>query len=81
MFPQVDIAKVTMLCKLLESLLFVRGGPDFSMDPNKLNILLCTTFTFCYLWSIGGNIVESNWDSFDSFMRSLFEDNSDAKVG
>lgn len=75
-----DIAKVEMLCKLLESLLFCRGGPDFSMDPNKLNILIATTFVFCYLWSIGGNIVEKDWDQFDSFVRSQFDDNGDAKV-
>ena len=69
-----------MLCKLMESLLFSRGGPDFGMDPNKLNILICTTFVFCYLWSIGGNIVDSNWDAFDTFVRQQFDDNGDAKV-
>ncbi|XP_060586003.1 dynein axonemal heavy chain 6-like [Ruditapes philippinarum] len=77
---QVDIAKVVTLCKLLESLLFCRGGPDFNMDPNKLNILLCTTFVFCYVWCIGGNIVESNWDAFDTFVRNTFDDNGDAKL-
>ena len=77
---QVDIAKVEMLCKLLESLLFSRGGPDFNMDPNKLNILICTTFVFCYLWSIGGNIIDANWDAFDTFVRQQFDDNGDAKV-
>ncbi|KAH3860157.1 hypothetical protein DPMN_023048 [Dreissena polymorpha] len=77
---QVDVAKVEMLCKLLESLLFCRGGPDFSMDPQKLNIVLATTFVFCYLWSIGGNVMESYYDQFDSFMRSQFEDNGDAKL-
>lgn len=50
------------------------------MDPNKLNILIATTFVFCYLWSIGGNIVEKDWDQFDSFVRSQFDDNGDAKV-
>ena len=69
-----------MLCKLMESLLFTRGGPDFNMDPNKLNILICTTFVFCYLWSIGGNIVDTNWDAFDTFVRQQFDDNGDAKV-
>ena len=69
-----------MLCKLMESLLFARGGPDFSMDPNKLNILICTTFVFCFLWSIGGNIIDSNWDAFDTFVRQQFDDNGDAKV-
>jgi len=38
--PQVDIAKVNTLCKLLEALLFVRGGPDLKMDIAKLHILI-----------------------------------------
>lgn len=80
MLIQVDIAKVETLCKLLESLLFCRGGPDFNMDPNKLNILICTTFVFCYVWCIGGNIIEGNWDAFDTFVRNTFDDNGDAKV-
>lgn len=80
MLFQVDIAKVETLCKLLESLLFCRGGPDFNMDPNKLNILICTTFVFCYVWCIGGNIIEGNWDAFDTFVRNTFDDNGDAKV-
>ena len=68
------------LCKLLESLLFGRGGPDFNQDPAKLNILVCTTFVFAYLWSVGGNIAENNWDAFDTFVRGQFDDNGDAKV-
>ena len=77
---QVDISKVCTLCKLLESLLFGRGGPDFNQDPAKLNILVCTTFVFAYLWSVGGNISENNWDAFDTFVRGQFEDNGDAKL-
>lgn len=75
-----DISKVTTLCRLLESLLFRRGGPDLNQDMNKLNPILCTTFVFCYLWCIGGNITENYWDAFDTFVRQQFEDNGDAKV-
>lgn len=77
---QVDISKVTTLCRLLESLLFRRGGPDLNQDMNKLNPILCTTFVFCYLWCIGGNITENYWDAFDTFVRQQFEDNGDAKL-
>ena len=77
---QVDISKVTMLCKLLEALLFGPNGPDFGMDATKLNTILCTTFVFAFVWSIGGNLIEGNWDAFDTFTRNLFEDNGDAKV-
>ncbi|XP_050398729.1 dynein axonemal heavy chain 6 [Patella vulgata] len=78
---QVDISKVMTVCKLIESLLFPpRGGPDLSQDPSKLHPLICTTFIFSYLWSIGGNLSEDYWDAFDTFVRNQFEDNSDAKL-
>ena len=78
---QVDISKVVTLCKLLEALLFpARGGPDMHADPVKLHVLVCTTFVFCYIWSIGGNLLEKYWDAFDTFVRNQFDDNGEAKV-
>ncbi|XP_023668206.2 dynein axonemal heavy chain 6 [Paramormyrops kingsleyae] len=77
---QVDISKVTTLCRLLEALLLSRDGPRFNMEPNRLNSVLCQTFVFCYLWSVGGNLTENHWDAFDRFVRQQFEDNSDAKL-
>ena len=79
--PQVDISKVQTLCKLFESLVLESRSVDLSVDPAKLNPLICTTFVFCYLWAIGGNIIDSCWDVFDTFVRQQFEDNGDAKVG
>ncbi|TFK08141.1 activating transcription factor 7-interacting protein 1 [Platysternon megacephalum] len=78
--PQVDISKVTTLCCLLESLLFGKGGPDLKMDQSKLNNIVCQTFVFCYLWSLGGNLTENYWDIFDTFVRQQFEDNPEAKL-
>ena len=78
---QVDFSKVVTLCKLLEALVLGSSGQiDLSMDPAKLHPILCTTFIFCYLWAIGGNIIDANWDAFDTFIRQIFEDNPDAKV-
>lgn len=78
---QVDVSKVVTLCKLLESLLLgSHSQVDLHMDPGKLHPFICTIFIFCYVWSIGGNIIDANWDAFDTFVRQLFEDNSDAKV-
>ncbi|KAL9959258.1 hypothetical protein ACROYT_G032565 [Oculina patagonica] len=78
---QVDINKVTTMCCLLESFFFPeRGGPDFNMDTNKLHSLICTAFLFAFLWSIGGNLVESSMDAFDSFARDLFSDTHDVKL-
>ncbi|XP_050800280.1 dynein axonemal heavy chain 6 isoform X6 [Gopherus flavomarginatus] len=78
--PQVDISKVTTLCCLLESLLFGKGGPDLKMDQSKLKTIICQTFVFCYLWSLGGNLMENYWDTFDTFVRQQFEDNPEAKL-
>ncbi|KAL3884515.1 hypothetical protein ACJMK2_024650, partial [Sinanodonta woodiana] len=80
MIPQPDISKVVTLCKLMESLLFSRGGPNLQQDVQKLHPLICATFVFCYLWAIGGNIRDTNWDAFDSFIRQMFEDSGDAKL-
>ncbi|KAE8631104.1 hypothetical protein XENTR_v10001083 [Xenopus tropicalis] len=77
---QVDISKVTTLCCLLESLLLGKGGPDLQMDPSRLNSIVCQTFVFCYLWSVGGNLTENYWDAFDTFVRQQFEDNPEAKL-
>lgn len=79
--PQVDINKVTTMCCLLESFFFPeKGGPDFNMDTNKLHSLICTTFLFVFLWSVGGNLVETSMDAFDTFTRDLFSDTHDVKV-
>ena len=68
-----------MLCKLMESLLFSPGGPNLNKDQKEVRNLVCTTFVFCYLWSVGGNI-ESNQDSFDELVRQQFDGNRDMKV-
>ncbi|XP_053056801.1 dynein axonemal heavy chain 6 isoform X1 [Acinonyx jubatus] len=78
--PQVDISKVTTLCCLLESLIFGKDGVNLTMEQIKLNTVLCQTFIFCYLWSLGGNLTENYWDSFDTFIRTQFDDNPDARL-
>ncbi|KAG8130386.1 hypothetical protein E2320_017073 [Naja naja] len=77
---QVDISKVVTLCCLLESLLLGKAGPSMNLEQSRLNSLVCQTFVFCYLWSVGGNIMENCWDAFDTFVRQQFEDNPDAKL-
>uniref|UniRef100_A0A8C4KUF5 Dynein axonemal heavy chain 6 n=1 Tax=Equus asinus asinus TaxID=83772 RepID=A0A8C4KUF5_EQUAS len=78
--PQVDISKVTTLCCLLESLILGKDGVNLIMEQTKLNTVLCQTFVFCYLWSLGGNLTENYWDSFDTFIRTQFDDNPDARL-
>lgn len=76
---QVDISKATTLCKLFESLVFV-DGVDLTQEVGRLHPLLATVFAFCYLWSVGGNVAENNWDVFDTFARQQFEETAEAKV-
>ncbi|KAI4587317.1 hypothetical protein MJG53_005104 [Ovis ammon polii x Ovis aries] len=78
--PQVDISKVTTLCCLLESLILEKDRVNLTMEQTKLNTILCQTFVFCYLWSLGGNLTENHWDSFDTFIRTQFDDNPDARL-
>jgi dynein heavy chain, axonemal len=77
---QVDIGKVSTLCSLLESLLILGKDVDPKAEESKLKAAICTTFVFCYVWSIGGNLRSTSWDNFDTFVRNLFEENPDCKV-
>ncbi|KAJ8000573.1 hypothetical protein DPEC_G00181790 [Dallia pectoralis] len=77
---QVDISKVTTLCCLLEALLLGKNGLNLHTDAKRLSPVLCQTFVFCYLWSVGGNLTDDHWGAFDSFVRQQFEDNEDAKL-
>uniref|UniRef100_A0A8C2GT92 Dynein, axonemal, heavy chain 6 n=1 Tax=Cyprinus carpio TaxID=7962 RepID=A0A8C2GT92_CYPCA len=52
----------------------------YLQEASKLNSMLCQTFVFCYLWALGGNLIDSHWDTFDTFVRQQFEGNSDAKL-
>ncbi|XP_039271711.2 dynein axonemal heavy chain 6-like [Styela clava] len=78
--PQVDISKVATLCCLMESLLLGKGGPDLKQDPIRLHPLIANAFIFSYLWSIAGNLVDTSWDSFDTFVRGQMEDNPEMKL-
>ncbi|CAL1548306.1 unnamed protein product, partial [Lymnaea stagnalis] len=78
---QVDISKVVTLCKLLESILFYKFSSfDWSLEPVKMTRLLCQIFVFAYLWAVGGNVTDDNWDALDLFIRQQFDENPDAKV-
>jgi hypothetical protein len=71
---------VNTLCKLMECLLLGQGAPDMRAELAKIQNLIATTFVFCYLWAIGGNILDTYWDAFDTFMRQLFDELPEAKV-
>ncbi|CAF3110570.1 unnamed protein product [Rotaria sp. Silwood2] len=78
---QVDIAKVITLCCLIDSLLTVDNKIDLKLEEAKMKIMIATTFVFCYVWSVGGNIISKDWDQFDTFVRQQFDEDADAKLG
>lgn len=77
---QVDVGKIVTLCALLESLLVHAKDVDARLDEAKLKSTIATTFVFCYVWAIGGNLRSASWDIFDTFVRNQFDENGDAKV-
>ena len=80
MLCQVTLAKVVTLCKLFECLVITQKNVDLSQDANKIHPIIATTFAFCFLWAIAGNIIDSNWDAFDTFMRNMFDATPEIKV-
>lgn len=69
------------LSKLFESLLCINNKKvDWKAEPSSLHPLLCTVFLFCYVWSIGGNLVEKSMETFDNFVRDSFSETHDVKV-
>lgn len=77
---QVDVGKIVTLCALLESLLVHSKDIDPRLEEAKLKSAIATTFVFCYVWAIGGNLRSTSWDAFDTFVRNQFDENGDAKV-
>lgn len=77
---QVDIGKISCLCSLLDSLLMNNKEVDLKLEEAKMRTTICTTFVFCYIWAIGGNLNSKDFDAFDTFIRNQFEENAEAKV-
>ncbi|VDP28696.1 unnamed protein product [Schistosoma curassoni] len=78
--PQVPIARIQTMCKLLEVLLTHSNCLSMNEDKNKLNPLLAMSFVFSLLWGLAGCLIDTNWDKCDAFIRNLFDDLGDARV-
>ncbi|XP_052746778.1 dynein axonemal heavy chain 6 [Bicyclus anynana] len=68
---QVDISKVATLCCLLGALLGEPG--DRFSDKAAVKVYIAHCFIFCYVWSIGGNILEMNRKAFEEVIKRQFE--------
>lgn len=76
---QVDISKATMICKLMESIMRLPNALDTKADISRIKSFLCHSFLFAYMWSVGGNIIDSSRKIFEVFVRDQFEEHPDAR--
>ncbi|XP_063373463.1 dynein axonemal heavy chain 6 [Cydia amplana] len=74
---QVDISKVSALCYLMGSLLSEPGERFADKAAIKTYIAYC--FIFCYIWCIGGNILEGNRKGFEEVVKRQFEEFEEAE--
>ncbi|PZC80020.1 hypothetical protein B5X24_HaOG215489 [Helicoverpa armigera] len=68
---QVDISKVSAICYLLGALLSEPG--DRFPDKAAIKVYIAQCFIFCYVWCIGGNILEENRKLYEEVIKRQFE--------
>lgn len=69
-----------MICSLIESLVVQPGLLEKTLDRSRSRSILCQTFIFSYLWSVGGNLLDSSREKFEIFVHDQFDDNPDAQL-
>ncbi|CBY22454.1 unnamed protein product [Oikopleura dioica] len=80
MMQQVAQAKVATLCSLIESVVKDPKAAKLAADPANATKTLGGIFAFSYVWAIAGNLNESGWESFDTFIREQMEENNDIRL-
>ena len=76
----VDIQLVISLCTLFQSLFIPEsglkldnaeeGGANFADLKNITDKL----FFFCYVWTVGGGLTDTDWEAFSEHAREVFEE-------
>ena len=64
-----------MLCSLLESIILEPNAIDKSADISKTKSFLLQSFILSYIWAIGGNVIDTSRETFELFVKDLFENN------
>lgn len=72
--PSVDNNLVKSLSLIMQSLITQKPGVNMSLPLEQIRETLSQIFVFAYVWAVGGNLVETIRESFDSFARDLFND-------
>ena len=68
-----------MLCALLESILLEPDAIEPTGDISKVKALVTQAFVFSYTWAIGGNVIDSSREPFESFVQETFKTNQNLK--
>ncbi|XP_037299908.1 dynein heavy chain 6, axonemal isoform X2 [Manduca sexta] len=74
---EVDISKVSAICFLLGALLAEPG--DRFADKAAIKVYIAHCFIFCYVWCIGGNILEINRKGYEEVIKRQFEEFEEAE--
>ncbi|XP_053624487.1 dynein axonemal heavy chain 6 isoform X1 [Plodia interpunctella] len=74
---QVDISKVSAICYLMGALLSEPG--ERFPDKAAVKTYIAHCFIFCYVWCIGGNIIEANRKPFEEVIKRQFEEYEEAE--
>ncbi|RZC39366.1 dynein heavy chain 6, axonemal, partial [Asbolus verrucosus] len=77
---QVDISKVAMICKLIQSYLSIPNSMENIGEKSKVKSYLCQIFVFAYAWGLGGNLTEQSREKFENYVRDQFEEHPDARM-
>lgn len=75
---QVDISKITAMTCLLTSLLSEPG--DRLPDKQAVKTFYVHCFIFCYVWCVGGNVVEGSRRGLEEVVKRQFEEFEEAEL-
>ncbi|XP_001850815.2 dynein heavy chain 6, axonemal [Culex quinquefasciatus] len=74
---QVNISKLTMMTRLM--VLLLKSSQSINlMERGDAKSYICKLFTWCILWSFGGNLLDESKVGFEKFMRSIFSESDTA---
>lgn len=76
---QVDIAKVKVICNLMQSYLQIPGAMEKIGEKSKVRIFLGQTFLVAYIWGLAGNLKLDSKTKFETFVNKIFDEHSDAR--
>ena len=68
-----ELGRVNSLATMFESCI-----SDPKLDVNKAMII--QVWLWCYIWTFGGCLVDTDWEKWDTFVRTQTEDISEARL-